>query len=64
MLTSLIIIGLVWLFSGEVLEKEEKEKLIVWANIPQSDKVIILFHIGFVILITRLTIINVLPFVF
>lgn len=64
MLTSLIIIGLVWLFSGEILEQEEKEKLIVWANIPKSDKVIILFHIGFILLIACLTITNILPFIF
>lgn len=64
MLTSLIVIGLVWLFSGEILEQEEKEKLIVWANIPKSDKVIILFHIGFTLLIFCLTIFNILPFLF
>ena len=63
MLTSLIVIGLVWLFSGEILEQEE-ERLIVWANIPKSDKIIILFHIGFTLLIACLTIINVLPFIF
>ena len=33
MITSLIIIGLVWLFSGKVLERQEKERLIVWENI-------------------------------
>lgn len=64
MLTSLIVIGLVWLFSGEILEQGEKERLIVWANIPKSDKVIIFFHIGFILLVTCLTIINVLPFLF
>ena len=64
MITSLIVIGLVWLFSGELLEYEERERLIVWANIPRSDKVIILFHIGFTLLIACLTVINILPFVF
>ena len=63
MITSIIIIGLVWLFSGEILEQEEKERLIVWANIPKSDKVIILFHIGFTFLIACLTVINILPFI-
>lgn len=64
MITSFIIIGLVWLFSGEILEQKEKERLIVWANIPKSDKIIILFHIGFTFLIACLTIMNVLPFLF
>ena len=64
MITSFIIIGLVWLFSGEILEQGEKERLIVWENIPKSDKIIILFHIGFTFLIACLTIINVLPFLF
>lgn len=64
MITSFIIIGLVWLFSGEILEQKERERLIVWANIPKSDKIIILFHIGFTFLIACLTIMNVLPFLF
>ena len=64
MITSLIIIGLVWLFSGEILEQGEKERLVVWANIPKSDKIIIFFHIGFTFLIVCLTIMNILPFLF
>lgn len=63
MLASLIVLGIAWLFSGEILEQEEKERLIIWANIPKSDKVIILFHIGFTFLIACLTVINVLPFI-
>lgn len=64
MLASLIILGIVWLFSGEILKQEEKEKLIVWANIPKGDKVIIVFHIGFTLMVACLTILNILPFLF
>ena len=63
MLASLIVLGIVWLFSGKILEQEEKERLIVWTNIPKDDKVIILFHIGFIFLVACLTVINILPFI-